>query len=541
MGQDHLHSYELIGDPDENFYQLGIKDRHHYHLNYDHMEKVSKIQSLPLLGQVLSKGFDYYVNKSLDQFSEEKKYLMSYADGLKTSLTKVGRFLISPDFLAAFNHFLPTRPKTLFGCSSFIGLNHKNECVHGRIFDYPLINTFEKYQRILKVQFPGHPQVWGLSSAGIPYPATSLMNDSSVTLTPHQLSGNSFDYEGKPLYFLIKDLINNSHNKHSFIKNIKKCRSMTAWAMYVTFSSEEFLGVQIEGKNLTIKEFYLKDKKLFYFSNLPLKKLSQEEKEPIYLKNYCQMRQDMALQSIDDYYQKHDSFKDLDLLKLMSKFTPKKKIPSKKWKLGPVTPITLHIITLNAAAGKAHLIRNKPPHFFKNEYTSVKDIWKRPISTEYKKNARIDQNYLLGHEHLSAFIKDCDYDKTHSKFHHLQMAISYFKNYPEQKIIHFFALIYEYLNAHNKKNIPSILENLTKLLPDLPLYLQDHAYIFLARIERRLYGHTHFNEKVLSTERMKQIFSLEQKVPRSFLFLLNHSTHPRLEIFDIIYTHYKLH
>jgi hypothetical protein len=114
-----LGSHLLIGDFEENFYQLGLSDQKNYATLKKHLLALYKNTS-NLRGKICP-------------FNRYRSWINAYAEGLGENPERLFHILSIPEYLAS-----PQKSKYVipFGCSS---LFHRNETstFHGRVLDNP--------------------------------------------------------------------------------------------------------------------------------------------------------------------------------------------------------------------------------------------------------------------------------------------------------------------------------------------------------------------------------------------------------------------
>lgn len=99
--------------------------------------------------------------------------------------------------------------------------NEVGEVVHGRILDFPLQGSYDKFERAVSYDVSGMPRTLGFGSVGIPYPSITLMTEDGLTLALHQKFTNSFNPQGMSIFEYIFKMIQNANDKKSVIEFVK--------------------------------------------------------------------------------------------------------------------------------------------------------------------------------------------------------------------------------------------------------------------------------------------------------------------------------
>ena len=149
----------LIGDPEENFYQLGVKDRETAEFIREHIENIFSLswdhlnKFLFSLYGPLAKNL-YGRNATIHQWSN------AYVDGLGLKDELFYRAMAIPEFMSALSKWFPALPFTQMGCSSFFAHDQDWESpIHARILDFPLVGSFDKHERVLMHEFKNYPKI----------------------------------------------------------------------------------------------------------------------------------------------------------------------------------------------------------------------------------------------------------------------------------------------------------------------------------------------------------------------------------------------
>ncbi|RPJ71644.1 MAG: hypothetical protein EHM20_14455, partial [Alphaproteobacteria bacterium] len=239
----------LIGDADENFYQLGLMDR-------DKAKDVHRDVKLMLstpwkpVNIAIEEVAKVVIKNTLLKRSEYCSQLKSYAEGLGVTFEEAAYTMLIPEIVSCMTKWAPGLIKGNLGCSSFFMRNEKQEVVHGRILDFPLQGSYDLNERAILYDLKGMPKTLGFGASGIPYPSITLMTEDGMTLALHQKFNNVFNKDGISIFALIFDLLKYANDKASVLEYFKSHESITTWCLYMTFKNGDALAVDIMGKEI---------------------------------------------------------------------------------------------------------------------------------------------------------------------------------------------------------------------------------------------------------------------------------------------------
>src|SRR5690606_6709211 len=103
---------DLVGDIEENYYQLGLKDAEAAKLSLRHTESLIKTpwQNVDQSLRVLTQSLLFNQNKWKNRFSP---WLKAYAEGLGQTPERLMLAYLVPEFTACLAKWLPRLPKSL--------------------------------------------------------------------------------------------------------------------------------------------------------------------------------------------------------------------------------------------------------------------------------------------------------------------------------------------------------------------------------------------------------------------------------------------
>lgn len=531
----------LIGDIDENFYQLGLKDkdlgkvvhqdvRHMLRTPWNNVNKLIQDIGQSIIKNTLVKNTDHY------------RHLKAYSEGMGIKIEECAYVMLIPEIVSAMTKWAPGFIKGNLGCSTFILRNNDGDVTHGRILDFPLQGSYDRYERAILYDLNGMPKTLGFGSSGIPYPSITLMTEDGLTLALHQKFTNVFNPKGISIFEFIFKMIKEARDKKSIVEFIKRNQTITTWCLYMTFSDGEVLACDLNGPDSFINELKVPDSGILYFCNhLEDKSIDQRQFLPLGFDQYNQMRADIAQQKIELFLSKNKTQPtDLELLELMSKpHNQKLKINSfNKYNLDNLTASTLSLMVMNSTKRSALNVNGPAPKVFRDDISEIKNIFDRQLVTKLKVNKKslFDTEYFQGLHLIMEAQKAFDSHDSILLYHNLQMAIDHLENYPEKNIAHFYFLIAQYLNETYPQVLAHLLSEFKNFEGNLPPYLNDHCIMFIGRLERILRLAPSISIDNIQTQKLREIYNRELKIPTAIFHYTSKSMIiPRIDILDIIY------
>ncbi|MBT3527478.1 MAG: hypothetical protein HN482_14380 [Bdellovibrionales bacterium] len=533
----------LIGDPEETFYQLGLKDREDFLSLFNH---ITQIISTPwksvdrvvqeLIKQIITRGLN------CDSFL---RFASAYAEGVERELEDVVYALLVPEMTAALSKWLPAIPTTIFGCSSYFAWNTKSQSpMHARILDFPLATSYDRYERALLHRFPGKPDIFSFGCVGMPYPALTAMTSAGVTLACHQKYTDVMNSKGTPIFHLLFKLLQQVSDRKSALEFLDGQNSITSWGIYLTFKDGDTLAYDLWGEERFAVKERVGPKKIFYYNNLPLNKnIKQSIFRPFGFESYCQMRHQSANKKITELKRK-EPLNDLKLIKSIATPVTLAKEGPEQWRVDPVHHNSIAVATLNAKEGKALYIPGDAPKIYQGTVVEYSHLWEQ--------NFKQRLHHKKSQEHiLSSTVRDgmrqmilaqvyYDQKNYHLAYHHIQLSCDYLASTIHRNIPRIYFLIFQFIHESHTKGQYILLQSFKELRGELPPYLNDQCQLFVARLELMLYGRCTICVDDFITPALRNIFIYEQEIPQPLIHVVvKNATFPRLEILDVIYGHLK--
>ncbi|MEK6624870.1 MAG: hypothetical protein AABY86_07880, partial [Bdellovibrionota bacterium] len=289
----------LVGDLEENFYQLGVKDREAAKTVVDHITSIFDLP-FPILNIPFKTLLNLYLSKTFSCHSPYQKAMSAYIEGLGMSKDAYYGAMILPELMSCLSKWFPAIPTTWIGCSSFFTIDDDYDGpLHGRIMDGPIGGTYDAYERVIYYELKGLPKMIGINLPGLPTAGITGMNESGVTLALHQKYTKTFNTSGTPIFELGFNLLASVKNKHEAIEFLKKSQSISSWCFYLSFADGDILRADLIGDRLFYHEDGLTRGKVLYFNNsLEDKSIDQRQFLPYGIEDYNEMRKKVAHKKI---------------------------------------------------------------------------------------------------------------------------------------------------------------------------------------------------------------------------------------------------
>ena len=531
----------LIGDIDENFYQLGLKDKEKGKLVHHDVKMMLRTPWTPV-NKLIEEVGKSVIKNSLLKKSENFKHLKSYAEGIGIPLEECAYTMLIPELVSCMSKWAPSLTKGKLGCSSFMMRNEVGEVVHGRILDFPLQGSYDIYERSILYDVKGMPKTLGFGSIGIPYPSITLMTEDGLTIALHQKFTNVFNPKGLSIFEYVLKLVQTANDKKSIIEFIRAHQTITTWCLYMTFKDGEALACDLSGNKPFINELQIPETGILYFCNhLEDKSLNQRQFLPLGFDQYNLMREEIATRKIVNFINKKKSQPtSIELLHLMT--TPfDQKIKNhniKNFKLDNITLNSITAMTMNPTSGSALYMGGAAPKIYKDQVIEISSVFQRikqsPLKT--KKMPSFDPEYHLGLHAMMQAQKGFDAHDSVEIYHQLQMAIDHLEGYPEKQIAEFYFLIAQYIYESHNQILTNLLNDFKNFEDKLPPYLNDQCLLFIGRLERILKMPQSMEEDSIETIKLRELYQRELKIPRAIFHLSNKKLIvPRIDILDVIY------
>ncbi|MBF0312583.1 MAG: hypothetical protein HQK52_04165 [Oligoflexia bacterium] len=544
----HIH---LLGNPLSNFNYLGDLDKNNIQSLIDAVQGYLK-SGLWAIDQSIAKGLDFLAQKILKNNLLFPEYLNAYAEGLGLNPIEIIKQYLIIEALPSINKFIPLLPNLTLGCSSLFTYNaEENSLTHGRILDFPLTNNYLKGERSILYELSGHPKIWTLSLAGLPYPSLTSISEHGITLALHMKYGKNFNLKGHLIFELVMGLLFEAQDQASALKYLKGKSAIGNWGIYLGLPCGDVLAIDIYGEELFHKIYHMKEQKIIYFNNLPIKKEKLHENYSNGQENYCLMRKKSFSKKIAAFKKTFpgkipDAIDVISLLgspDLASTPIPAPTLVSTKniseWNQDTLTLASLQIVTLNASKQQILYTPGSCPKITPNKLLQISNIWKQNgkremIASNVKSDPRIAK-YRNGMTRFSKAASFYDQKNYTEAFHHIQIAIELLDGLYEKNIATFYFLVFQYVHFKNKQDHLSLLPQFHSIKDKIPSYLREQALLFISRLEKLYFITPSVGIDDFSYSDLKNRYLFESKLPRFLLKEMRRLIFPQIGTIDVLY------
>lgn len=534
---------DLIGESAENFYQLGLKDRGDAHIVLQDMKSLLKTPWNPV-NKAIIEAARATIKRTLLKKTHFLPFSEEYAKGAGMGHDDFAYALLIPELLSFMSLWAPGMIRGNLGCSSFMTRNKDGEIIHGRILDFPLQGSFDRFERSIYYDLENYPKMIGLGTSGMPYPSIHLMTEDGITLALHQKFTKAFYSKGESIFSYIFSLIQNARDLKSVLEFAKYHHSLTTWCLYMTFPSGEALGLEVSGKEHTANIYKIPDGKkgemLYFCNHLENKALDQSSYLPLGFHEYNCMREKIAHKKIKNWQKtKNGACSDLELLHLMASPLDQKLNQNEiqNYSLDTITPSSLTAMVFNPTKQEINYIPGHSPKTFRNEIILYRNIFQK-LACEIVKspsNLKFDLKYEKGLRSIMKAQRALDSQNTVEAYHFLQIAIEDLQNYPEKKIVQFYFNVVRFMFEGHQKILPDLLAQFKFFQNNLPPYLNDHCNLFIFRLEKILGLPLTIETHDIKHPKLQALLKLESKIPKIiYAATVKKSLIPRIDLLDII-------
>lgn len=510
----------LIGDPVENLYQLGLKEKEAFLELETRVTKLLSTNSLIQYGQdILSKARVLLKKKENDLFD---KCIISYSEGLGIDPSRYYSLISLFEIAAHYGQVRPELKSLLPGCTSvFSKVN--DEISHTRLLDFPLIGIFDKAPRIYLWQSENSKPFLSYSCEGMAPLFFQGLHGDGISFALHHKPGKVYHPAGMSIFQIAFEVFYQGENFNQIKKEIKRRSSITNWSFLMLDKSGQVHVTDIDGPNQYFETYNLHETSPLIFTNIPLKNDPQEF--GAYLK-FCEDRQNWLKGKLAS--QKDSKIHILDRMTAIGD----QKI--KEWLHPAATLATVGAYHINLDQGFIDLKEG-------NDVLTSSDTLVRinldgvptpailkpqedhsPIELAWKKAARAQASFDKG-----------EYD---TAYHELQMAQTLMPHKIWKDIFSFYLFVWDLKFINNPRELSEVYKKVKKL--SLPPLMKDQWVLLLMRLEKKLDLSPTVDYKDVS-DQFQQVF-LKEKVSNKALFATwLKLLYPRMEILEVYSPHRK--
>lgn len=519
---------DLIGGPEENFYQLGKRDGHIFHELHD-------VLNYPCRGML--KGLYYPMEIVLKNLLKYEKFvgqdgfhkapvIQNFAEGMGLDVHS----LLFYYYLKELNFcqsFFPTTYNPFSSESTyFLGLYH-NERILLNKFNFPIHHHFQPAMRFLRFKLDDFAAGIGLGKVGDILPLNYFFGVNGELLFCNQIHTKKINPQGLTILEIYYGLLKIGFNKEKMMDYLMGISAFTSWKITISFSNEENLEALIDGDRIVFNEFSMEEKKVYTFCN---EVLNQELLPASIIDNMNNSKKSAELSAKNLEKISSAGFTQFFNSLVFSK-------DSLHLSNCPLPNVFSNALSMVATTREEIQYSYSPLSLqMADSIFSLENIWHthlrettQKLDAHHFKQEDEFHHFLFSHMNIST-------QNMERAYHHVQILISEVESQEKKNILSFFFSVFEFLHDNHKKTRFRLLETFKNLLLELPEHLQEHCQLFVIRIERIFNLSFSYAPEEFKNEQLKELFYLESKInPLILNQLLKKQTIISLRECDLFY------
>lgn len=508
----------LIGDPVENLYQLGLREREAFLRIEKRVTKLLSTNIFLRFGQdILARARVLLKKKDETLFDQ---CIKSYSEGLGIDATRYLSFLTLFELAAHYGQVYPELKGMLPGCCSIIS-KENNDIIHTRLLDFPLIGLFEESPRLYFWQPDGKAPVLSYSCEGLAPLFFQGIHGSGMSFALHHKPGKSYNRDGQSIFQIAFESLFETEHFSDFKKAIKKRTSVTKWSFLLLDKSGQALIVDIDGPAKNTESYNLNDSCPLIFTNIPLQNDSGGFES--FLK-FSEDRQSWFKEKLKNMKGNH----------ILDAVTDVEDQKSKKWSHPGPTLSTIGAYSVNLSQGLLDVKEGQSALVASDAIVRLSLANHQDIKVLKDKTRILPLEAAWKRASLaqSAFDQG-DYDIA---YHELQMAKSLMPHPVWKEILAFYLYVYDFKFVGNSKELSLIYKKVKAL--HVPAGLHDQWSFLIMRLEKKLELSSTVSVKDISTP-LQELFQQEKLATKPVFATWMKLLYPRLEILDVFSPHHK--
>lgn len=505
----------LAGDPAENLYQLGLKEKESF------LEIEKRVTHLLSQSELLRQGHDFINRARLILRKKDDSYfdqcIKSYAEGLGIDVSRYQSFLSLFELAAHHGHTYPELKSILPGCTSVFAKNG-TDITHSRLLDFPLVGHYEEKPRLYYWKPDGKPSLLTMSCEGLAPLFLQGIHGSGISFALHHKPGKTFHREGQGIFQIMFESMFESGNFNELKKELKRKVSVTKWSVMAAESAGNVFAIDIDGPAQNLETYNLTESNHLIFTNIPLQRDSSG------FESFMKFSEDRQ-----SWLKTKVASKDVHPLDLMTNVEDQK---LKNWMHPAATLSTVGAYHINLSKGfldikegQGALTQSDPMIRFNlgnaNERTEIKSKSKESLFEQAWKRASKAQSHF----------DQKNYDEA---YHELQMAISLMPHKIWQDIFSFYLVVWDFKFVSNPRELSLIYKKAKSLtVPDI---LKDQWIFLIMRMEKKLDLSSTVNFQDVSVT-LQPLFKQEKLASKPLFATWMKLIYPRMEILDVFSPH----
>jgi hypothetical protein len=509
----------LIGDPIENLYQLGLKEKDAFLKIEKRVTNLISINPLLRLGQDLYSRAKFILKKKKTP-SYFDQCITAYSEGLGIDSSRYMSFLSLLEVAAHYGQVYPELLSLLPGCSS-VFMKSGEEYTHTRLLDFPLVGIFEDQACIYYWQKPGAQPLMTFSCEGLAPLFLQGIHGSGMSFALHHKPGKNYHEEGQSIFEIALESMFEATDFSDLKKNFKKKVSITKWCLLLMDKSGHVLITDIDGPSQKNESYHLNDNSPLIFTNIPL----QHDAEGF---------EDYLSFSHDRQKWIKDKLKNLKSGHILDTLTDVEDQKVKKWTHSGATLSTVAAYHINLTKGVVDLKEGQKALVQSDSILRLNLDGKKDLEVikPQGKEKNFEKAWKRASLAQSAFDQG-DYDLAS---HELQMAIATMPHPIWKEIMSFYLYLWDFKFISSTKELSLVYKKVRAL--DLPVTLQGQWLLFIMRLEKKLELSQTVNINDIPLH-LKDLFQQEQQAPKALFATWMKLLYPRLEILSVFSPHHK--
>lgn len=506
----------MIGNPVENFYQLGLKEKDAFEIIEERANKLISASDIFRTGHHILRKTKFIFKKQEETLFDQ--CVKAYAEGLGVGHIRYQTFISIFEMAAHYGQIYPELKGFLPGCTS-VFQKKNDELTHTRLFDFPLTGFFEKFPRIYYWQTEGKEPVLSYSCEGIAPLFFQGIHGSGVSFALHHKPAGSFHDDGESIFKILFDTIFESKDFNQIKKDFKKRKSITKWSLLIMDKSGSVHVTDIDGPTQSSESYNLNETTPLIFTNIPFK---VDEKG---FENYFRFSENRQLWPKE----KITSSNNLHPLDLMTNIELQKE---KNWIHPSATLSTVGACHINLSKGFLDLKEGDYALTASDQILRVNLSFQGEIKV--LKKERPLTPFEKAWKKLSKAQSDFDQGNFDLAYHELQISLAMMPMELWKEIIQFYLCVWDFKFITNTKELTLVYKKLKKLkVPDL---LKDQWILHVMRMEKKLDLSPTVSSQDISPE-LQDLFMLERTANKAVFATWMKLLYPRMEILDVFSPH----
>lgn len=508
----------LIGDPIENLYQLGLKEKDSFRRLEDRVTRLFSTNA------VLRQGYDFYNRTQIILKKKQPGHfdacVKAYAEGLGIDEVRYKNFISLFELAAHQGQVYPELKALLPGCTS-VFRRSPDGITHTRLLDFPLIGLFDATPRLYYWQCPGRPTILNYSCEGLAPLFFQAIHGAGLSFALHHKPGAGYHKDGQSVFEIVFESLFATNEFGDFKKEVKKKSSVTKWNFLLLSKEGQINAMDIDGPTMVHESFDLKETSPLIFTNVPLR--MDVSGHDAYVR-FSQDRQSWLKEKLQKDSKDH-------LLDLITDVEDQR---ARNWLHPSATLSTVGAYHVNLTQGLVD-VKEGNGVLVRADAIARFSLASQEAATELKPMRALTEfelSWKRAGEAQSAFDQG-HYDVA---YHELQMAEALMPLSTWKQIFAFYLCVWDFKFVGNSTELAMVYKKLKKL--HVPPQLKDQWQLLVMRFEKRLGLVLTVSRSDLS-EPLQALFTLEQEASKPLFTTWMKLLYPRLEILDVLTPHHQ--